>query len=653
MCGLAGFIDPKRETSREQLSSIAERMARACFHRGPDDSGLWVDEISGIALGHRRLSILDLSTGGHQPMKSPDDRYVIVYNGEIYNFVELRQTLRNLGHRFSSTSDTEVILHCFVRWGVPNALEKFVGMFAFALWDRKERSLYLARDRFGEKPLYYGIQNGVFFFASELKSFRAHPDFEGTIDRSVVGLLLRYGYVPAPYSIYCGVRKLLPGTFLCLRLDRESCFAVPEPTPYWSLKSVVKAGEQGRFDGSVEEGIAELDRLVKQAVTLQMVADVPVGAFLSGGIDSSTVVAIMQAQSSRPIRTFTVGFQEKPYNEADHAKSVAAWLRTDHTEIILTACETLSVIPNLPQIYDEPFADSSQIPTYLVAALAGRHVKVCLSGDAGDELFGGYNRYVWASLISTALRLSPLSRKQVAALIRNIPLMYWDSILSFFTPILPLSFRPTKLGDKMHKLAEMIGTDSPDWLYSGLMHHWRRPLEIVQDINELPLTLDHVKGFPLDRDLRDAMMYRDTLTYLPDDILVKVDRASMAVSLESRIPFLDHRIAEFAWTLPQSLKIHRLRGKRVLRELLNRYVPPRLTNRAKMGFGLPVGDWLQGPLREWAESLIDASLLRRQGFFRVEPIRKKWNEHIEGKRQWTADLWIILMFQGWLDSVQS
>jgi len=652
MCGLAGFVDLRRETNRERLTSFAERMTQACFHRGPDDGGVWVDEAFGIALGHRRLSILDLSSAGHQPMKSGDDRFVIVYNGEIYNFAQLRQELNGLGESFSSTSDTEVILKCVARWGVPAALQKFVGMFAFALCDRQKRTLYLARDRFGEKPLYYGVQDGALLFASELKSFRAHPDFKGVVDRNVVALLLRYGYVPSPYSIYEGVRKLMPGTVLSVPLDQEASDRF-SASSYWSLGSVVEVAENRKFQGSISEATDELDRLLRQAVARQMVADVPVGAFLSGGIDSSTIVALMQAQSSKPVRTFTVGFNEKSYNEAADAKSIAGWLGTDHTEIIVTPEETLSVIPKLPEIYDEPFADSSQIPTYLIASLARTQVKVCLSGDAGDEMFGGYNRYVWASTIWNVLRFSPLSKRQLSGLITSIPVRYWDSILKFVSPVVPSSFRHMRLGDKMHKLAEVINTDSAKGLYYGLMQFWRRPFEVVAGADELPTVLDDVDDFGKHRCLNDLMMYSDAITYLPDDILVKVDRASMSVSLESRIPLLDHSIAEFAWTLPQSLKISGGKGKRILRNVLNRYIPENLTNRPKMGFGLPLGEWLRGPLKPWAESLLDDSLLTQQGFFLPQPVRKKWNEHQEGRRQWTTDLWIILMFQAWLESVRN
>ena len=630
------------------MSAVAERMAATLSHRGPDDSGSWADAAAGIALGHRRLSIIDLSPEGHQPMQSRSGRYVISYNGEIYNFREVRAELDRDGAVWRGHSDTEVMLAAFDAWGVEGALRRFNGMFAFALWDRHEHVLNLARDRLGEKPLYYGWMGNTFLFGSELKALRAHPSWAGNIDRNALAAYLRHNYVPAPHSIYQGIAKLPPAHLLRVRATdpREA-----RPEPYWSLREAAEAGVAQPQEVDDNTAVDELDALLRDSVAHRMVADVPVGVFLSGGIDSSTVVALMQAQSSRPVRSFSIGFDEEAYNEARHAKAVAAHLGTDHTELYVTPREAMSVIPRLPQIYDEPFADSSQIPTLLVSQLARQHVTVTLSGDGGDELFCGYVRYFWGRRIWNRIGRLPYGlRTATARALNALSPASWNRMLAGVNRVVTSTALGEITGDRVHKLAEVLAVAGPDALYHGLVSHWTKPEQIVHGSREALTALnDRSQWAGLD-DFTNRMMYLDGVTYLPDDILVKVDRASMAVSLEARVPMLDHRVVEFAWRVPLSRKTRNDQGKWLLRQVLYRYVPRELIDRPKMGFGVPIDTWLRGPLREWAESLLSERRLREEGYFDPAPIRQKWAEHLGGTRNWQYWLWDILMFQAWLDA---
>ncbi|HWR73722.1 MAG TPA: asparagine synthase (glutamine-hydrolyzing), partial [Nitrospirota bacterium] len=598
MCGIAGFLDLKG-TSRDPEADL-RRMTNPLVHRGPDDEGFWSDPAAGIALGHRRLSILDLSSAGHQPMQSVSGRYIIVFNGEIYNFEELRKELdakpQSPSSGWRGHSDTEVMLEAFEAWGVEHAVRRFAGMFAFALWDRQDRCLYLVRDRIGEKPLYYGWAGDTFLFGSELKALRGHPAWRGEIDRDALALFLRHNYIPAPYSIYHCIRKLLPGTVLTMQMKKLSSGNFPEPEPYWSLNQVVSRGMENPFAGTEEEAVEQLDRLLRNAIKQQMVADVPLGAFLSGGVDSSTIVALMQAQTIRPIRTFTMGFHDASFNEANHAKDVARYLRTDHTELYVTPQDTLDVIPRIPALYDEPFSDSSQIPTFLVAQLTRRNVTASLSGDGGDELFGGYNRYFLGRSVWRKIGWMPRGLRSVlAAGCTALSPTRWDSLAA----AMPGKIHLRNAGDKVHKLAEILAVESPDALYRGLVSHWKDPYNVVLGAREPATLLSCPSSRPELSDLTLRMMYMDTLTYLPDDILVKVDRAAMGVSLETRVPFLDHRVVEFAWRIPLSMKIRNGQGKWLLRQVLYKYVPCELVDRPKTGFGVPIHSWLRGPLGEW------------------------------------------------------
>ncbi|MBD1903534.1 asparagine synthase (glutamine-hydrolyzing) [Trichocoleus sp. DQ-A3] len=655
MCGITGFWDTSCQKSALQMQAIAQKMSNTLLHRGPDDGGVWVDAASGIGFGHRRLAIVDLSPEGHQPMVSANGRYVIVFNGEIYNFLELRRELERLGHRFRGRSDTEVMLAAFSEWDVEPAVKRFNGMFAFALWDWQERVLHLGRDKLGEKPLYYGWINGTFLFASELKAIKAYPNFEAEINRDALALFMRHNYIPAPYSVYKGIYKLPPGTLLSWNGG-----ATRSPTvPYWSAKEVAESGIANPFTGSKSEAVEQLEALLQQAVHLRMVADVPLGAFLSGGIDSSTVVALMQQVSSQQVKTFTIGFDEDAFNEAAYAKAVAKHLGTDHTELYVTPEEALAVIPKLPMLYDEPFSDSSQIPTFLVSQLARQQVTVALSGDGGDELFAGYNRYFWGAKIWQQIGWIPPSLRQVAAsaLTRLSP-QAWDRGFTHFDSLLPARLQQRHPGDKLHKLAEILAVSHPDAMYKGLVSHWKNPEAVVIGSCEPPTILSDAYGS--DSALRQhwtrlpsfiqRMMYLDTVTYLPDDILTKVDRASMGVGLEARVPLLDHRLVEFAWRVPLSMKIQNKQGKWLLRQVLCKYVPSNLIERPKMGFGVPIKRWLRGSLRDWAEELLSEQRLRDEGFFNPQPIRQKWKEHLAGDRNWQYYLWDVLMFQAWLDA---
>ncbi len=655
MCGIAGILG---HTNADLAQTVAAMVA-AIRYRGPDDRGVWCEPAVGFGLGHARLSILDLSPEGHQPMISAGGRYVISYNGEVYNFLDLRRELEDREVKFRGHSDTEVMLAAIEQWGLEAAVTRFVGMFAFALWDRADQVLYLVRDRLGIKPLYFGWVGRCFVFASEVKAIRCHPSFCSDIDRDALALYLRYGYIPAPRSIYRNLYKLPPGCMLTVTPERAARAGGFSPDPespdgwkpvrYWSARTVAEQGCASPFRGSESEAEQELDALLRRAVRLRMIADVPLGAFLSGGIDSSTVVALMQAQSTRPVKTFTIGFYENEYNEAQHAKRVAQHLGTDHTELYVTPQQAMAVIPRLPAIYDEPFADSSQIPTFLVSELARRHVTVSLSGDGGDELFAGYNRYFVGRSLWRKMKWVPASLRR--ALARGLTIFEPDTFDTLFRCLGSLVPAVQNPGDKLQKLAGILAVDHPEQMYLELVSLWQEPLSVAIGATE-PVTaiLDRTRWAKLD-DFTLRMMYLDLVTYLPDDLLVKVDRASMAVSLEARVPLLDHRVVEFVWRLPLSLKIRREgEGKWILRRVLDRYVSRSLIERPKMGFGVPIDSWLRGPLRDWAESLLDERRLRQDGFFNPQPIREIWVEHLSRKRNWHYPLWTILMFQAWLRS---
>ncbi len=646
MCGITGFLTASSAATREAFIPQIRAMTAALHHRGPDAGDVWVDAETGIALGHRRLSILDLSPAGAQPMHSKCGRYVLVFNGEIYNFAALRADLESTGAHFVGHSDTEVILEGFVRWGVEATLQRCNGMFAIALWDRQTRELHLARDRMGEKPLYYGWHRGALLFASELKALHAWQDFRPEIDRDVLTLFLRHNYVPDPFCIYRGLRKLLPGTFVTLRSEMQG--KLPEPRIFWSLLETVARGRQSPLREPKEAGVQMLDAALRQSVRLRMVADVPLGAFLSGGIDSSTVVALMQAQSTRPVRTFSIGFTVPQYDEAPFARAVASHLGTDHTELYVSPEETQAVIPLLPAMYDEPFADSSQIPTYLVSALARQHVTVAMSGDAGDELFAGYSRYSLASDLWQRQQRLPLPiRKVLASSLTALSPGTWDRVFERCGPLLPSRLRQPMPGDKLHKLASLLAIDDPLAMYLQMISLWKNPAEVVRGAQEPASIMAYAQALPAGLEMVERMMVLDTLLYLPGDILTKVDRASMAVSLEARVPMLDSDVVELAWRMPHAWKVHAGTGKWVLREVLARYVPRKLFERPKMGFGIPIDAWLRGPLRAWAEELLAEARLREAGYFDPVAVRAVWQAHLAGGQNLQYLLWAILSFETW------
>lgn len=634
MCGLTGFRSPG--AMPDGHVAVAQAMADRIRHRGPDDEGVWVDPDAGFALAHRRLAILDLSAAGHQPMHSRSGRLVLAYNGEVYNHLELRAQLQAQGAapEWRGHSDTETLLACFEAWGVEATLRASVGMFAVALWDRTERALYLARDRAGEKPLYYGWQGDTFLFGSELKALRAHPAFNAAVDRGGLALLLRHSCVHGPNSIYVGIRKLPPGHWLKLADGQR----VVEPLPYWSLAEVAERGSRDPFTGSDAEAVEALETRLLHAVQSQMMADVPLGGLLSGGIDSSLITALMQASSTRPVRTFTIGFDEKDYDEAVHARAVAAHLGTQHTEVRLSAEDALGLIPQLPTMYDEPFADSSQLPTHLVMALARQHVTVALSGDAGDEFFGGYNRYRFLPKVWRSLGGLPESMRVSALMVAGMA----PRILGKFAGV-------TQAAEKFAKVGRLFDgkPGGVDDLFVAATSEWTHAEKIVLRGFIAPNLLDERERWPRLTDPVARMMALDGMTYLPDDILVKVDRASMAVSLETRAPFLDRDVMEFAWSLPMSMKLRDGKGKWILRQLLDRYVPRELIERPKMGFAIPLDAWLRGPLRDWAETLLLESRLRDEGYFDPVPIRAAWETHVRGEAAFGSRLWPVLMFQSW------
>jgi asparagine synthase (glutamine-hydrolysing) len=637
MCGIAGIWRKRRGDAAATASRMAERLA----HRGPDDCGVWSDAAAGIALGFRRLSIIDLSPAGHQPMQSASGRFTLIFNGEVYNFLAIREELERggLAPSWRGHSDTEVMLAAFEAWGLDAALKRFVGMFALALWDGRERLLHLVRDRMGVKPLYYAAPQGTVLFGSELKAMVAAEECPTTVSRDALALYTRFAYVPSPYAIYEGVWKVRPGTIVTFD-DDHHC----SEREYWSLRDVIDRATADRFAGSDAEAVEELDRIAKEAVRLRMIADVPLGVFLSGGIDSSLVTALMQAQSSGPVKTFSIGFHEAEYDEARHAAAVAKHLGTQHTEIYVTPSDARDVIPLLPCMYDEPFADSSQIPTYLVSKLARQHVTVSLSGDGGDEFFGGYHHYfLGRKLRDKAESLPRFARPAAAAAMRAVPIPTWNRLLSPTRRFVPRAFRRDGAGERIHKLAAAMTGRDPDALYRDVVS---RRASLVAGARELPIAITDRAAWPGIDDDVERMMYFDQVSYLPDDILVKVDRASMAVSLEAREPLLDHRLIEFAWRLPISMKLRDGGGKWILKKLLARYVPETLIERPKMGFGLPIDQWLRGPLRAWAESLLDETRLRDDGFFDVAAVRGQWMQYAAG-RNGLQNLWAVLMFQAW------
>ncbi|MFQ5661547.1 MAG: asparagine synthase (glutamine-hydrolyzing), partial [Gammaproteobacteria bacterium] len=636
MCGITGFLTDS--ASSEVSEHVLREMTEALDYRGPDAEGVWRDPPSGMALGHRRLSIVDLTSAGAQPMHSSCDTCVISYNGEIYNANDLRQELEKSGKSFRGHSDTEVIVEACAAWGIKRTVEQLIGMFALALWDRSEKKLYLVRDRLGIKPLYWGRFGGLFLFGSELKALRAHPGWQPEINRDALVAYMRHNYIPAPLTIYKGIHKLPPGSILTLKRGEEHVIE-----RYWEMDQVAQTGMRGQWMLDDREATEQLEALLGDAVCRRMIADVPLGALLSGGIDSSTVVALMQAHSNRPVRTFSIGFHESGYNEAQHAKAVAKHLGTEHTELYVTPAEAREVIPLLSEIHDEPFADSSQIPTYLVSKLTRRHVTVALSGDGGDEGFAGYNRYFHGRKLMRTLGLLPGPVKgMMGHLIRRVSPDAWTSL----NRVLPGGFQIPQFGDKAYKLAELLAAD-PALTYQRMVSHWDPPSQLVREGQE-PESLLLRKSFaPAVQGIIERMQLLDTVTYLPDDILTKVDRASMAVSLEARVPLLDHRVLEFAWRLPLRMKVRHGRGKWILRQILYKHVPKELVERPKMGFAVPVGAWLRGPLREWAEELLDENRMREQGMLNPEPIHKKWREHLAGKGYWQYLLWDVLMFQAW------
>lgn len=642
MCGFAGFLS--KNSISENSHVLLKEMGMAIEHRGPDSAGEWFDTASKIGLSHRRLAIVDLSKAGHQPMFSTSQRFVLSYNGEIYNHLDLRNELEKEGitSKWHGHSDTETLLAGFEHWGIRLTIEKSIGMFAFSVWDKENKRLTLGRDRLGEKPLYYGWQDNDFLFASELKALKVHPAFKSEINRDAVALLVRHNYIPAPHSIYSGINKLPPGHLLEVN-TKDHNIKLHE---YWSTNTVCSNTEGSRFSGSPEEAVVALDNYLRDAVKQQMMADVPLGAFLSGGIDSSAVVALMQAQSDKPVKTFSIGFHEEGYNEAIHAKNISKHLGTEHTELYITSDDAMAVIPILAKIYDEPFADPSQIPTFLVSKLAKSKVTVSLSGDGGDEIFCGYSRYIKTYRLWMLISKLPRSiRFLLSKALRVLSIKAWDKLNGLFINKLKIS----NFGFKVHKAAEFVTAESIADFYRGVMSHSYEPSKLVVGAKDVETVFSSNKWrFDTETDM-EKIMALDSASYLPDDILAKVDRASMAVSLESRIPFLSHKVVEFAWKLPLNYKLKNNEAKWCLKEVLYQYVPKSLLDRPKMGFNVPICMWLRGPLKEWASSLLDEDRLRTEGFFDPELVSSLWEEHQSGKNDWQCKLWNILMFQVWYE----
>jgi asparagine synthase (glutamine-hydrolysing) len=641
MCGIAGIVDRLAQSAAEELRAQVAAMADSLAHRGPDGEGVWFDPASGIALGHRRLAVIDLSPGGHQPMISANSRYVVTYNGEIFNYRELRRELQAAGVRITSDSDTEVMLEGVAHWGIEATITRLIGMFAMALWDNVDQTLTLVRDRLGIKPLYYADLGRRFVFGSQLRALLAGGGWAPALDEDALASYLRFGYVPAPLTIYRQAAKLPPGCILTVERGKPAVM-----TRYWDMREVAVSGLRHAQSAGLDDAevVEQLDALLRDSVQRRMIADVPLGALLSGGIDSSTVVALMQAQSTRRVKTFSIGFHEDGFDEAVHARRVAEHLGCDHTELYVESRHALDIIPTLPEMFDEPFADPSQIPTHLVARMTREHVTVALSGDGGDELFAGYNRYFWAAMLWR--RLSPVPRgvrRLGAAAAMQLPARQWDRLLA----LMPRGWSPPQAGDKIRKIADILICERPDDVYRRLVSQWQDPAGLALRGRELDGILrdrgvaSDIPGFT------ERMQFFDSVTYLPDDILTKVDRASMQVGLEARVPLLDHRVVEFAWRQPMRRKVRDGRGKWLLRQVLDRYVPAALVDRPKMGFGVPIDRWLRGPLRDWAADLLDPRQLEADGLLRPEIITQAWREHLSGNRNWQYPLWTVLMFQMW------
>ena len=649
MCGFIGFLGGKIAKNGELADAALVSMAAEISTRGPDSSGSWTDPDNAIGMSHRRLSILDLSSSGHQPMSSKSARYTIAFNGEIYNHLDLRCKLEDDVDTINwlGTSDTETLLACIDRWGVHETLNQLVGMFAFSLWDNTGKILTLARDRIGEKPLYYGWQDAEhdksFLFGSDLKAFKAYPNFNALVNRDSLCLLLRHNCIPSPHCIYEGFSKLDPGCYLNISIDQMS----PKITRYWNAESLVQSGVDNPLNGDFTEISRNLESKIIKAVNRQSISDVPLGTFLSGGIDSSVITALLQSQSSKPVKTFTIGFEEEAYNEAIYAKNIAQHLGTEHTELYVSSQDSLDLIPELPNIYGEPFADSSQIPTFLLSELAKKDVTVVLSGDAGDELFCGYNRYNFADDLLRKLRFLPASGKNVIAkLLMSVPSRVWDKAASFFVG----GDSSSRLAEKIQKVSGVLTATSPDTLYQDLISDCKNPSEWVIDGTEPGITVPKNKEVYKKLGSKRFMMQQDILGYLPNDILTKVDRASMGVSLETRVPFLDHELVEETFRVPVYMHLYGGKSKAILRDILYKYVPQHLIERPKMGFGVPLDVWLRGPLRDWAENLLNETRLDDEGFFVTERVCQIWKEHIDGSKDWSSQLWNILMFQSWLEN---
>lgn len=642
MCGFAGFVG--NIGSREAGLDILGRMATALRRRGPDEEGVWLDAEGLVGLAHRRLAVVGLGPEGRQPMRSSSGRWLIAYNGEIYNFHVLREELARAGAVFRGSSDTEVLLAAVEAWGVDGAVVRSVGMFAFSLWDTQERVLHLVRDRFGEKPLYCGWQGDNFLFGSDLAALRQHPRFEGGVDREALALLVRYNYVPAPMSIHPGLGKLEAGTRLELRFRNGRW--TEKRAAYWSALESANRATMTPFSGGAGEATEIAHGLLRDAVKGQMLAEVPLGAFLSGGIDSTAVVALMQSVSERPVRSFTVGFESPDYDESHYASAVAAHLGTSHRTCMLGADESLALIPRLAEYFSEPFADASQVPTALVSRIAREEVTVALSGDGGDEVFGGYNRYVWAERLWRRTAMLPLSiRVRLSRVLLGTSPASWDACLGAITGL-------RQPGEKLHKFAGMLGAATPRELHERLTTFWHAGNPVLRPGHSAPPRPSEDSLWRSPRSMTEAMMLADTVNYLPDDILVKIDRAAMGVSLETRAPFLDHRLFEFLWSLPLAFRIGPRGGKQILRDILDRYVPRNLVERPKSGFALPIHDWLRGPLRDWGEDLLDEARLRREGYFDAGSVRRAWGDHLSGRRNRQYELWSILMFQSWQEAWQ-
>jgi asparagine synthase (glutamine-hydrolysing) len=637
MCGIGGMVDWRAATPPQVLRDVGLAMNDALEHRGPDGAGVWTDAEAGVTLCQRRLAIIDLSPSGAQPMQSTNGRYVITFNGEIYNYHDIRRQLADAGCRLRGDSDTEVLLEACALWGIERAVESSIGMFAFALWDRLMRTLYLVRDRLGIKPLYYSVASDRVLFASQLKAFRAAPRWNPTIDHDAVVGYLRHGYIAQPHTIYREAAKLPPGHILTLCPGR-----MPQLKCFWNARNIALGGQQRNYPILDDtEAVEQLDALLRESVKLRMIADVPLGVFLSGGIDSSTVAAMMQAQSMRPVRTFSIGFRAAGFDEAPHAERVAAHLGTNHSEFYVEPPHALELIPRLADWFDEPFADPSQIPTYLVSEMTRKHVTVALSGDGGDELFAGYKRYVWSEHLTRAAGAVPNGlHRPVAGMLHG-----WARACRYL-PFLP---QAAILGDKLQKIATLLDDPTPEAIYRRLVSQWERPQDIAASGQEPDGPLwdaSIARDFPT---LLARMQFLDMVTYLPDDILTKVDRATMAVGLEGRVPLLDHRIVAFAWSLPTQFKVRHGESKWLLRRVLDRYVPGHLVDRPKMGFGVPIDSWLRNPLRDWAEALLTPARLAAAGLVRVEPVRRVWEEHLAGTRNWQYRLWNLLMLQAWYE----